>query len=86
MLIVNGMSLLSDSLSGKHVCIYTYIYISISMRLYISVYALTLVFICMSVYTENHDFTTTPALLTTRLLPESLLSVFVLYPQLSGIF
>ena len=56
------------------------------MRLYISVYALTLVFICMSVYTENHDFTTTPALFTTRLLPESLLSVFVLYPQLSGIF
>ena len=83
MLIVNEMLLLSDSLSGKNVCIYICIYIS--MHLYISVYALTFVFICMSMYTENHDFTTTPILLTTRLLPESLLSVFVLYPQLSGI-
>lgn len=55
------------------------------MHLYLSIYAFAFVFICMSKIAENREFTT-PILLTTRLLPESLLSVFVLYPQLSGVF
>ena len=42
MLIVNGMSLLSDSLSGKHVCIYTYIYI------YIHIYAFIYICLCIN--------------------------------------
>lgn len=86
MLIVNEMSLVSDSLSEKMLaCIYTDIYTCVRIYAFLSIYVFAFVFICMSKIAENREFTP-PVLLTTRLLPESLLSVFVLYPQLSGVF
>ena len=68
-----------------HVYIQIYIHVYASMHFYLSIYVFAFVFICMSKIAENREFTP-PVLLTTRLLPESLLSVFVLYPQLSGVF
>ena len=61
-----------------HVYIQIYIHVYVSMRFYLSMYAFASVFICMSKIAENQEFTT--PVLTTRLLPESLLCVSTLSP------